>query len=101
MTADDTPDSPAFEVPDGVVEVDARGLNCPMPVIELAKAIRELEVGTTVHLLATDSTSRVDVPVWCRMQRQRLVHAGERKEPSGQVEYDYLVEKTVSTHSAH
>ncbi len=54
-------------------EVDASGLTCPMPVIELAQAIEGVGVGDTVRLLATDPTARVDVPVWCRMRRHRLV----------------------------
>ena len=53
-------------------EVDATGLSCPMPVIELAKAIQTIEIGGCVRLLATDPAAKVDVPVWCRMQRQRL-----------------------------
>jgi tRNA 2-thiouridine synthesizing protein A len=57
--------------------VDATGLSCPMPVIELAKAVRDVEVGQVVRLLATDPTARVDVPVWCRMQRQVLRHADD------------------------
>jgi tRNA 2-thiouridine synthesizing protein A len=57
---------------DVVAEVDATGLSCPMPVIELAKAVRDLELGQVVRLLATDPAAKVDVPVWCRMQRQRL-----------------------------
>jgi tRNA 2-thiouridine synthesizing protein A len=52
--------------------VDATGLSCPMPVIELAKAVRDVELGEVVLLLATDPTAKVDVPVWCRMQRQTL-----------------------------
>ena len=52
--------------------VDARGLSCPMPVLELAKAIDKVEVGGRIRLLATDPAAKVDVPVWCRMQRQRL-----------------------------
>lgn len=55
------------------VEVDARGMACPLPVIELAKAVRELPIGGLVRLAATDEAAEVDVPVWCRMQRQRLV----------------------------
>lgn len=53
-------------------QVDARGLACPMPVIELAKAVGEVDVGDLVLLLATDPAARVDVPVWCRMQRHTL-----------------------------
>lgn len=54
------------------IEVDATGLACPLPVIELARAIDGVTVGEVVRLLATDPAARVDVPVWCRMQRQRL-----------------------------
>lgn len=71
-TTDPGPDASAGDrTPD--VEVDARGLACPLPVIELAKAVRELPVGGLVRLAATDEAADVDVPVWCRMQRQRLV----------------------------
>lgn len=55
-----------------VVVVDAIGKACPMPVLDLAAAVRDASVGATVHLLADDSTAKVDVPIWCRMQRQRL-----------------------------
>ncbi len=55
------------------VEVDCRGQVCPMPVIALAKAFRDLEVGETVSLLADDVAAAVDVPAWCRMKGQDLV----------------------------
>jgi TusA-related sulfurtransferase len=58
-------------------EVDARGLACPLPVIELAKAVRDMDVGGVVRLLATDPAAKVDVPVWCRMQRQTLRSAAD------------------------
>ncbi len=77
------------------VEVDARGLNCPMPVIELAKALRDAPVGTVARLRATDTTTRVDVPVWCRMQRQRLHEASEEPGVDGRTEFTYLVEKVT------
>ncbi|MEX0705839.1 MAG: sulfurtransferase TusA family protein [Nitriliruptoraceae bacterium] len=60
-------------VPDEVhVDVDASGLACPLPVIELARAIADAEPGQVVALTSTDPASHVDVPVWCRMQRQEL-----------------------------
>jgi tRNA 2-thiouridine synthesizing protein A len=64
--------------PEVATEVDATGMSCPMPVIELAKAVREVAIGDRVRLLATDPAAKVDVPVWCRMQRQTLVSQGER-----------------------
>lgn len=55
--------------------VDARGRSCPVPVIELARAIERAPVGARILLLATDPAARIDVPVWCRMQRHRLLEA--------------------------
>lgn len=52
--------------------VDARGLACPRPVIDLAAAVDRAEVGGVVELWADDPAARVDVPVWCRMRQQRL-----------------------------
>lgn len=63
--------STPYQSQDGHV-VDARGLACPRPVIDLAAAIDEVAVGDLVELWADDPAARVDVPVWCRMRRQRL-----------------------------
>jgi TusA-related sulfurtransferase len=62
------------------VEVDAIGMACPMPVIELAKAVDGVEVGDRVRLVADDAAARVDVPVWCRMQRHRLLSQEQRED---------------------
>ena len=61
-------------------EVDATGLTCPMPVIELSEAVEGVRIGEVVRLLATDPTARVDVPVWCRMRRHRLLALDETGE---------------------
>ncbi|MCC5950089.1 MAG: sulfurtransferase TusA family protein [Nitriliruptoraceae bacterium] len=58
--------------------VDATGLSCPLPVLELARAIDDVAIGELVLLAATDPAAGLDVPVWCRMRRQRLVHREER-----------------------
>ena len=49
------------------VTVDATGLACPVPVIELAKAARDLAPGALLTLLSDDPAARVDVPAWARM----------------------------------
>lgn len=61
------------EARDPDIEVDAVGMPCPMPVIELSKAVASAPVGALVRVRADDPAAKVDVPVWCRMQRQRLV----------------------------
>lgn len=62
---------------DAPVVVDAIGKACPMPVIDLAAAVQAHEIGTVFTLLADDPAAKVDVPVWCRMQRQRLDDVSE------------------------
>lgn len=55
------------------VQVDARGLRCPLPVIRLAAAARDAPAGTLITVLATDPAARHDVPAWCRMRGQEYV----------------------------
>ncbi|WP_062311568.1 sulfurtransferase TusA family protein [Demequina rhizosphaerae] len=61
----------------GHVTVDATGMLCPLPIIELAKAARGLAAGTEVTVIATDVAARVDVPAWARMTGNEFV--GEKK----------------------
>jgi cysteine desulfurase len=61
-----------------VITVDALGKRCPVPVIELAKALPQVEVGDVVEVLADDEAARVDIPVWCRMKGQEYVGAEAR-----------------------
>lgn len=53
--------------------VDARGLLCPMPVIELQRAARRSAPGHEVTLLADDLAAASDVLAWCRLQGHLLV----------------------------
>lgn len=52
------------------LELDCRGMLCPLPVIELAKRYAEVPVGGVVAVLADDVAARTDVPAWCRMRGQ-------------------------------
>lgn len=70
--------------------VDARGMHCPVPVIELSRAIDEVRVGDVVEILSDDPSSRVDIPVWCRMKRHDLV---ETRQIDGA--QSYLVRRTA------
>lgn len=63
---------------DGLV-LDCRGMRCPRPIIELARAITGVETGALLGVAATDGAARVDVPAWCRMTGQEYV--GERAAP--------------------
>lgn len=48
--------------------VDALGLRCPQPVIDLARRIGSVPVGSVVAVLADDEAARLDVPAWCEMR---------------------------------
>ena len=64
MTAPPAPDA---------ATLDCLGRACPVPVIELAKAITELAVGDEIVVIADDPGAKVDIPVWCRMKQQELL----------------------------
>ena len=55
------------------VTVDALGSLCPVPVIELAKAIGRVPVGGVVTVLADDGAARLDIPAWCEMRGQEYL----------------------------
>ena len=44
--------------------LDARRLSCPMPVVKTAKAIKAMEPGQVLKIMATDRGSIADVPAW-------------------------------------
>ena len=55
------------------LEIDARGLLCPLPVLRLARALRKSPPGTVARLLATDPAAIEDVNAFCRETRHELV----------------------------
>ena len=67
------------------VELDCRGVPCPRPIIELAVAMAQVEVGDTVAVTADDPAARVDVQAWCRMRAEEYV--GEEVAPDGVATY--------------
>ncbi|MGH9399140.1 MAG: sulfurtransferase TusA family protein [Thermoanaerobaculia bacterium] len=55
------------------IEVDARGLYCPLPVLRLARALRGQPAGSVARLLSTDPVSVQDVEVFCRERGHTLL----------------------------
>jgi tRNA 2-thiouridine synthesizing protein A len=55
------------------LELDCRDLRCPMPIIELARHLADVEPGQVIGVVAHDPAARVDVPAWCRMREQEYV----------------------------
>jgi TusA-related sulfurtransferase len=50
-----------------IIEVDARRLFCPLPVIRLQNTINKNPPGTRVRIVSTDPGSMNDIPTWCRI----------------------------------
>ncbi len=73
-----------------VVELDARRLLCPLPVIRLQNCINQQAVGTRVRITSTDPGSLNDIPTWCRLYGHSVLEIVERED-----EYIFLVEKTA------
>ena len=57
--------------------VDARGLSCPMPIVRTAQAMKTLEPGALVEVLATDRGSVKDMAAWSRSTGNELVEQSE------------------------
>lgn len=73
--------------------VDCLGRPCPVPVIELAKAIRDVAVGALVEVWSDDPAARHDLPAWCAMRAQDyLGHRPLDDRPAGPTAY--LVRRT-------
>ena len=58
-------------------ELNCLGKACPVPVIELAKAVAEMVEGEVIVVRSDDPGAKVDIPVWCRMKGQELLAAEE------------------------
>jgi len=55
------------------IEVDARGLNCPLPILKAKKALSGLESGQTVRVISTDAGSVRDFQAFARQTGNELV----------------------------
>ena len=58
-------------------QVDARGLNCPMPIVKTAQAVKALASGQTVEVLATDPGSVKDFAAWAKATGNPLVEQAD------------------------
>ena len=56
-------------------QLDARRLLCPIPVIRTKNAIRGLQAGDVLRVLATDPGVMHDIPAWCRIHGHVLLSA--------------------------
>ncbi|MBM3556759.1 MAG: sulfurtransferase TusA family protein [Alphaproteobacteria bacterium] len=69
--------------------LDAKGLNCPLPILRTKKALKDLPTGKTLEVLATDPGSVADMQAFCRATGNELMESGEAAGV-----YRFLVRRT-------
>ncbi|MDO4691416.1 MAG: FAD-dependent oxidoreductase [Porphyromonadaceae bacterium] len=77
------------------MEIDARGLCCPGPIVTLAKAIQEVEAGTRLRVVATDPGFVRDAEAWCQTTGNKFVQGGGDRG-----DYSVTIEKADRTASS-
>ncbi len=57
--------------------LDAKGLNCPLPILKARKALKEMPAGATLEVLATDPGAVADFAAFCRTTGNQLVEESQ------------------------
>ncbi|MSQ99345.1 MAG: sulfurtransferase TusA family protein [Xanthomonadales bacterium] len=57
--------------------LDLKGLNCPLPILKTKKALKDVAVGDTLEVLATDPGSTADFAAFCRITGNELLEHAE------------------------
>ena len=70
--------------------LDCKGLLCPVPIIKLSKAVKAIQVGEVVEMLATDPGSVPDMDAFGRQTGHEIVS----RDQQGDV-FRFLVRKTT------
>ena len=55
--------------------LDTKGLNCPLPILKTKKILRDVPLGGTLEVLATDPASDADFKAFCRSTGHTMVEA--------------------------
>jgi tRNA 2-thiouridine synthesizing protein A len=55
--------------------LDAKGLNCPLPILKARKALKDVAAGETLEILSTDPGSVADFQAFCRQTGNELLES--------------------------
>jgi TusA-related sulfurtransferase len=69
-------------------EVDARGLNCPLPILKAKKALAEMASGEVLKVVATDPGSVRDFQAFARQTGNQLL-----EQQSGETEFVHYLRR--------
>ena len=71
--------------------VDAKGLNCPLPILKARKALKEVPAGGTLEILATDPGAVADFQAFCRQTGNELLEHSQDDSV-----YRFLIKHTAA-----
>jgi len=71
--------------------LDAKGLNCPLPILKARKALKEVPAGGTLEILATDPGSVADFQAFCRQTGNELLESSNDESV-----YRFLIKHTAA-----
>jgi tRNA 2-thiouridine synthesizing protein A len=69
-------------------ELDARGLNCPLPILRAKKALGELESGQVLRIVATDPGSVKDFQAFAKQTGNELLAQAENNK-----EFEFFIKR--------
>ena len=58
-------------------ELDASGLNCPLPILRAKKALNGMDAGKVLHIIATDPGSVKDFEAFAKQTGNELLESSE------------------------
>lgn len=61
-------------------ELDARGLNCPLPILRAKKALTDMQPGQVLRIVATDPGSVKDFEAFCKQTGNELLSQAEAEK---------------------
>jgi tRNA 2-thiouridine synthesizing protein A len=62
------------------LELDLRGLKCPMPMVKVSQNIGQVPVGGIMRAVGTDPACEQDIPAWARLTGNEVLkidHEGD------------------------
>jgi TusA-related sulfurtransferase len=65
-------------MPAPVRTIDTSGKLCPFPIVEAARAVKAMDAGAVLCVIATDPGIALDMPMWCKATKNE--HLGTFRE---------------------
>lgn len=70
-------------------QLDTRGLSCPMPILKMKKALKQVDIGNVIQMFSSDPGSLKDMEAFCRQTGHSLL-SGEQQDG----DYVFVVRKS-------